>query len=44
MHDQSGDHGSEGLPACIDNVIMYSEDWEQHVKQLHAFMSHLLEA
>ena len=33
--------GLKGCQAYIDNVIVYSEDWEQHVKQLHAFMSYL---
>ena len=36
--------GLEGCQAYIDDVIVYSEDWEQHVKQLHAFMSRLQEA
>ena len=35
--------GLEGCQVYIDDVIVYREDWEQHVKQLHASMNHLQE-
>ena len=34
----------EGCQAYIDDVIVYSNNWDQHIKQLHAFLCRLQEA
>ena len=34
----------EGCQTYIDDVIVYSNDWDQHVKQLHALLWRLQEA
>ena len=34
----------EGCQTYIDDVIVYSNDWDQHVKQLHALLCRLQEA
>ena len=36
--------GLEGCDAYIDDVIVYSDTWEQHVKQLKAFLCRLRDA
>lgn len=36
--------GLEGYDAYTDNVIAYSDMWEQHVKQLKAFLCRLWNA
>ena len=36
--------GLEGCEAYIDNVIVYSDSWQQHIYQLWALLSRFLEA
>ena len=36
--------GLEGFQAYIDDIIVYSNDWDHHVKQLCEFLCRLREA
>ena len=36
--------GLEGCTAYIDDVVIYSNSWEQHVSQLRSLFSHFREA
>jgi len=36
--------GLEGCEAYIDDVVVYGDTWDQHIKQLKAFLSRLHEA
>jgi len=36
--------GLEGCQAYIDDIVVYSDNWDQHISQLHEFLCHLREA
>jgi len=36
--------GLEGCQAYIDDIVIYSDNWDQHVNQLCEFLYHLREA
>jgi len=36
--------GQKGCDACIDDLVIYSKTWDQHIKQLETCLARLQEA